>query len=215
MDRKQGLIEEYRSLRDEILRRQNARVLVLGFTLTAIGAVIGLSLGGKVPATQLPTFVFALSLFGLVLLLAALLFTIQNTQQIDIIASYISTFIEPEIDGIQWECKWRAYREIRALTPKLGRMPLGTSKPLAVYYGVLTATMCAVPIVVGVRDHFIAYVFIFLLALPCLLCSANLYLRFTAGWKVNWAILDPAEPSDDASTELPTADRFNDTSHVT
>jgi len=186
-----GLIEEYKSLREEIMRRQDARLLVLGFTVTGIGTVIGLTLGSNSVAVQgLNYYALALISFALVMLITALLMTIHHSQQIDVIAAYIRKYIEKSVSNIQWESRWTHYRESRRSNPKAGGLPLGTSKPLALYYGFLTIAVYSVSFVTGLHNYWPALTIVSVLAIISLVCSFDLYTRRTRGWKTNWDAVD-------------------------
>jgi hypothetical protein len=185
-----GLIEEYKSLREEILKRQDTRTTILGFTVTAIGTVIGLSLQGSIPQSRdIDYFAFALISFALLLIIAALLLTIQHTQQIDTIAGYIKKFIEPNA-GIHWESYYGRYRNLKRSNPKTGGTPLGTSKPLALYYGALSIAVYTVGFGVGLNHHLLPLILISVLAMGSLSCSYDLYSRKTRGWRINWEAMD-------------------------
>jgi hypothetical protein len=185
------LIEEYKLLREEIMRRQYARLVVLGFTVAGIGTVIGLTLGNNSVAVQgLNYYALALISFALAMLTAALLLTIHHTQQIDIISAYIRKYIEPKVSGIQWESRWTRYRESMHSNPKACGLPLGTSKPLAFYYGFLTAAVYSVSFVTGLHNYLPALTVVSILAIISLACSFDLYKRKTKGWKINWDVID-------------------------
>jgi hypothetical protein len=186
-----GMIDEYKSLRDEIISRQDARTNILGFTITGIGVTIGL----VISAIDLKTgginyFAFALISFALLIIIAALILTIQHTQQIDTISGYIKKFIEPNIYGIKWESYYGKYRNLRKRNPKSGGMPLGTSKPLAIFYCILALATCLLLLPVGLLHYWYATTFIVLLTIVSLSFSFNLYLRKTKGWHFNWNELD-------------------------
>ena len=190
-DRCEAQLEEYRSLRQEIMSRQNARLLILGFTVTAIGTIIGLALQGEMALSQgLNHYVFALIIFAIVLIIAALVLTIHHTQQIDVIGAYIRKFIEPQVAGLDWQTRWTRYRESKRPTPETGGVPLGTSKPLALYYAFLTISSYSATFVIGLYRHWGAFTFVLILALCSLACSYDLYKRKTKGWRINWDMLD-------------------------
>ncbi len=184
-------LEEYRSLRQEIMSRQNARLLILGFTVTAIGTIIGLALQEEISLSDgLNHYAFALMTFAIVLIIAALVLTIHHTQQIDVIGAYIRKFIEPKVAGLEWQTRWTRYRESKRSTPEAGGLPLGTSKPLALYYAFLTISSHSVTFVIGLYYHWGAFTLVSILALCSLACSYDLYKRKTKGWRINWDVLD-------------------------
>jgi len=181
---KEAMLEEYRSLREEIMRRQYARLLILGFTVTAVGTVLGLTLrtapraGGEVDYYAL-----ALICFAEAVLIAAVLMTKSQTQHIEIIAGYIRTYIESQREGLGWESRWAQYRRMR---PTGFSLPLGASRPLAVYYALLSIGAYCTCFVVGLHCHVVPLVLASLLTLTCLLCAVDLFLRRTRSWRINW-----------------------------
>jgi len=185
-------IEEYKSLRQEIMSRQNARLLILGFTIAAIGTILGLTLQEEI-SLGLNYYAFALITFAIVIVIAALILTIHHTQQIEVIAAYIRKFIEPKVIGLDWETNWIHYRESKRSNPKAGGLPLGTSKPLALYYAFLTISAYSVTFVIGLYHHRIALILVSILALCSLAFSYDLYKRKTKGWRINWDVLDGQE----------------------
>ena len=173
------------------MNRQNARFLILGFTIAAIGTVLGVTLREGISLGQgLNYYAFALISFALMLIIAALVLTIHHTQQIDVISAYIRKFIESKVVGLSWESHWTHYREVKRSNPKAGGLPLGTSKPLAVYYALLTISIYLVTFVTCLYHHWFAFIFISILAVCSLACSYDLYKRKTKGWRINWAVLD-------------------------
>jgi len=85
MEDREILINEYRSLRSEILKRQDSRLLLVGFSITAIAALLGILLKDN---STLSNFTYAsISMFiGVFLIITiALLLNLQQTQQIDIL----------------------------------------------------------------------------------------------------------------------------------
>lgn len=186
-----GIIEEYKYLREEITRRQDARLVILGFTVTGVGTVIGLTLGNPSVTNQgINYYALTLISFALVILIAALLITIHHTQQIDVISAYIKKYIEPNVSGIKWESRWTYYREVIRSNPKTGGLPLGTSKPLSLYYGFITIAVYSISFVTGLHTYWYTLTTVSLLAMVSLACSFDLYKRKTKGWKINWNVTD-------------------------
>jgi hypothetical protein len=186
-----GLLEEYKTLREEIMRRQDARILILGFTVTGIGTVIGVILGNNPGAVQgLDYYALALVSFALVMLITALLITINHTQQIDVISAYIIKYIESKVDSIQWETRWNRYRISRRSNPKAKGLPLGASMPLAFYYGFLTVAVYSISFVKGLYNYWLVFLIVSSMTMVSLFYSFDLYKRITKGWKINWDIAD-------------------------
>lgn len=163
-------IEEYKSLRQEIMSRQNARRLILGFTITAIGSIIGFVLQGEIALEyDLDYYAFSLIIFAIVIIIAALILTIHHTQQIDVIGAYIRKFIEPKMPGLNWQTYWFRYRELRRYSPKTAGLPLGTSKPLSLYYAFLTLSTYSITFIKGLHNHLVALILLSMIVL-CSFC---------------------------------------------
>lgn len=188
---KDVLLAEYKSLRDEIMKRQDHRLLILAFTITGSGSVIGLTLGKATDiASPVKLLTFALISFVLAVIIAAILLTIQITQQIDVISSYIRKFIEPQLDGMGWEIRWQSYRESKRRSSDSSGLPLGTSKPLAIFYSFLTIAIYSLSYAAGINQNISEIVFLSLLAIVPLGCAYNLYKRKSKGWRIGWEIID-------------------------
>ena len=186
-----ALLEEYKSLREEVLKRQDARLYILGFTLAAIGTIIGFALNEKdITRFEFDGYILALVTLALIILNAALILTIQYTQQIDIISSYIRKYIESKITEIGWETRWTHYRNLKKCNPKSAGLPLGTSKPLALFYALLTASVYYIASISKVNKFQIAFAIVSVLAIFSFFFSYDLYMRKTKGWKINWDLLD-------------------------
>ena len=109
-----GVLEEYKTSRTELMKRQDARLYIIGFTMAAIGTILGLILRDYASiAHELNYYVTTLVCFALIMLIVALILTTQHTQHIIFISKYIRKFIEPEIHGIRWETRWNEYRELK------------------------------------------------------------------------------------------------------
>lgn len=191
MDYDNGIFEEYRSLREELMKTQSYRQVVLGFTVTGVGAVIKTTLGQGPPSIRgLNYYALGLISFALVLIIAALVLTRHHTQQIDIIGGYIRKFIEPRAKGLCWESRWMRYRESMRSRGRGSALPLGTSKPLSLFYGLLTIGTFSLSFVFGLYRSFPAICWLVGLLLFSLSVSADLYLRRRKSWKTNWEIIE-------------------------
>lgn len=185
-----AILEEYKSLREEIMRRQDARLLILGFTVAAIGTIVGLALRDAPQTVQgLNYNALALISFALALIIAALLLTIQHTQLINCISGYIREFIEPELGGLGWETRWNRLRQLARANPKRITTPLVASKPLAAYYCFLTIVTYAMAFVVGLQYYRLALALVSCLAIGACICAYDLYKQKTKGWRVNWDVI--------------------------
>ncbi|KPK65393.1 MAG: hypothetical protein AMK73_03110 [Planctomycetes bacterium SM23_32] len=186
-DKYEGMLAEYGSLREEIMRRQQARLLILGFTLAGVGAVLGVALGSDSSTSpELDHVVFGLTGWGVLLVNGALMLTIYHTQAIERIAAYIRTFIEPEVDGLQWETRWAAFRQGRGAR-RIPALPMGLSRPLAVFYALLSLAMYATAFSGGLQFSWVAMVLASSLEVTSLLLAADLYVWRSRNWDSDWS----------------------------
>ena len=186
-----GFYEEYKSLRQEIANRRNARLYILGFTLTIVGILIGLTLGVNLNAIHgLDYYSLGLICFAMVMIIVALLMTIHHTQRKIIICAYIRKYIEPAVSGLQWETRWVRYLENRYSNPKAGGLPLEMSKTLALFYGFLTIATYSISFITGLQKYWLSILILTVLALYALACSFDLYKRVSKGSKYNWDLID-------------------------
>lgn len=179
MAAKEGLLAEYASLRQEILKRQDARLATLGYSVTAVGAVIGFSFKPAPQGAQMfDYFAFVLTGFAFVVIIGALLLTVQNTQQMDALAKYIREAVEPGL-GMGWETWWARYR-------KSYGMRLGTSRALALYYAVLTTGIYGVTLLAGLYLYLPALLILTALAVVSLAFCFDLSERKSRAWAFRW-----------------------------
>ena len=135
---KEGILEEYKNLRQEIHQAQNTRIYVLGFTLALVGTLIQSSFSEE-GFLEIISSWFLLDCFALVAIIAALYITVSCTQDIERLAAYIRTNIEIFIDGINWETHLLTIKQSksgvrRSITKSVG----GSSKYLASVYFLLS-----------------------------------------------------------------------------
>jgi hydroxymethylpyrimidine pyrophosphatase-like HAD family hydrolase len=113
-------LEEYRTLRGEILAKQGQRVQVLAFNVAAFGAIIVATAQKAITSLSNPTegalIVFCGSVGHFAVLVPSIYFTIRHSQQISNIGTYIIDFIESKDEGLNWHTHWRETRAPRART---------------------------------------------------------------------------------------------------
>ncbi len=199
MNTNDALLEEYKTLREEIMRTTRDRQIVLGFTITGVGTILGLILKHPQQTRDSMTglqglnwYVLALTSFALLMLIAALLLTKRHTQSIDRISAYIRKFIESNVEGLNWETRWTRFRESKTTKIRVGRFSLGPSKPLglskslAVFYAFLAIGVYAMCFVTGLHHHIFAFSFVTFLFVVCITCCFDLYMRKLKSWKIDW-----------------------------
>jgi hypothetical protein len=142
------LLEEYKTLRTEILNRQNVNIKLFQFTIVALGAIIGilsLFLKDNLQNYQFFTpelisnFLLIFSTFAMTIIDASLFYTIFNDNQIHIIGAYIKKYIEGGIPELNWQSRWKEYKNQNLF--------IKTNMPRSVYYLFL-----AIPLVVLVSS---------------------------------------------------------------
>jgi len=193
------LLEEYKTLREEIMRTQRDRQVVLGFAITGVGTILGLIFkdfqkehnGGSL-VREPSWYGFALISIALLVLIGSLLLTRQHTLTIERISSYIRNFIEPNVDGLNWETRWTRYRmsaetKIR-FVPFLRRsfLPMGFSKALTLFYCFLVIGIYVMTFLIGLHHRTGAFVFVTALFFMCLALCNDLYFHISKSWKIDW-----------------------------
>jgi len=189
-----AMLKENELLRQEIHHVDTIRFYILVFTVPAIGAIIGL-IADRVPrripsngTIEIDYFVFGLSVFALLLLIASQRFTIYCSQRIRITGSYIKHYIESKINGLNWETKFSQIRELRIL---------GTSRPLAFFYFLLSVAVFSFSVVANPAYWFwrygistvvlCHYIVIILLFLASLYYSRDSWSHTSKGWHFEWS----------------------------
>ncbi len=115
---KDGLLEEYRTLRSEILNAQGRRLQTISLTVGAFGLILSITagavLGSNITSAETRLLV---SIGGAVALYAVLipsLIMLRSTQQtIQRLGEYIRLFIEPRVPGLNWEQQWYNFKRQR------------------------------------------------------------------------------------------------------
>lgn len=173
-------LEEYKSLRQEILSAQQSRLLILGLVSAALGVVLGILAPGRTSPGGVSVETVGLILFSQLFVLAACIVTVQRGQAIVGIAEYIRVFIEPEFDGIHWETR---IRKLQSIHPRR-RYKMGASRSFAAYYAALALSLGALGLYLTFRTWWMIPVGVFLLA--DLVPIRNLWRQRSFGWKFQW-----------------------------
>ena len=122
------ILEEYKTLRQEMLKNQETRYIILGFTITSLGILLGLSLKEAPATTTFPGNSLALIVYAFLIIGAAVWATIHHTQNIDRLGGYIREVIEPQLPELHWETVWMGFRESLRKAGSTQGLPMGTSK---------------------------------------------------------------------------------------
>lgn len=112
---REEVLEEYRTLRSEILNAQGRRLQTISLTVGALGVVLSISadavLGANLVTVEERLEVAvggAIALYAI--LIPSLIMTMSTQQTIQRLGEYIRIFIEPRVSGLQWEQKWHDFK---------------------------------------------------------------------------------------------------------
>ena len=128
-------IEEYKTLREEILQNQRALVQFLTIFISMSTAVFGYALSNESSYGMLAP---------LILLIPGVYLVVGQWEQMYRIGAYIRLVIEPELPGLSWESSWA---ELRSFGLKSTRNPFWrfnkTAAVLVVFHGFEILCVCA------------------------------------------------------------------------
>jgi hypothetical protein len=184
-DEKEGILAEYKTLRDEIISAKGRRLQTVSLTVGAVGAILsiiaGAVLGSDIPSTETR---FAISIGGGIALYGVLIpseiMTTHLQQTIQQIGTYIRVFIEPQIPGLNWENRWTAYKSQH-------RLPKGLGGIGSIYY-FLSLLPLMLPLYI-ISQRIQNWFLIFVLApfvLWSLFLSYDMHAAISKGWKSQW-----------------------------
>ena len=173
-DNSASRLEEYRTLRSEILAKQGQRVQVLAFNVAVFGAIIvataqkaiEFSLSSPIEGALI---VLSGSVGHFAVLVPSIYFTIRHSHQISNIGTYIIDFIESKDKDLNWHTHWRKTRAPRARTALaliyagLATVNLALSLVALYHIGLLTPNYYVLPVIFG---------------LVSLLLASNLWLKW-------------------------------------
>jgi len=168
-------LEEYRTLRSEILAKQGQRVQVLAFNVAAFGAIIVATAQKAIEfslsnPTEGALIVLSGSVGHFAVLVPSIYFTLRHSQQISKIGTYIIESIESRDEGLHWHTYWR--HQVRA--------PRARTALALIYAGLaivnLTLSLLALYCVGLLIPNY--YVIPIILGLISLLLTSNLWPRF-------------------------------------
>jgi len=182
MDPDNARLEEYKALRAELMRRQGARETILGLTTVSVATLFGVASKEVSPKVMAPTLTgFSVVVFAYLIVIAAITITSDHTQMINLLGAYIRESIESKVEGLNWHTHRFAYRRARR-GRVLSRLPLGASKPLAIYYLLLSLSAYGCILFLGFAHDLGRLLFVSVLALIAVISALDLYVRFLPGW---------------------------------
>lgn len=157
------LLEEYKTLRAEILNHQNMTIKLFQFTIVALGGILGV-LGlflrfnsGNLEPDTISKYVLIFSTFGIIVIDASLFYSISIGKQMDVIAAYIRKYIESKIGDLNWETRWEKYRdnELPTITRRMS---------ISIYYLLLALSLTLIGLSGGINLGNIYFRIIFLVS---------------------------------------------------
>ena len=116
MEDKDYLIEEYKTLRQEILQKQIIAVSNFTFAISVSGAILGYALKEKSG--------FAL-LAPLTILIPSVYLIFYQFEHQGRIGAYIRREIEPKLEGLSWATSWHGFLESGLWKPKSQLLKIG------------------------------------------------------------------------------------------
>ncbi len=184
-DERDGILAEYKTLRDEIISAKGRRLQTVSLTVGAVGAILsiiaGAVLGSDIPSTETR---FAVSVGGGIALYGVLIpsqiMTTHLQQTIQRIGGYIRVFIEPQVPGLNWENRWNIHKSQH-------RLPKGLGGIGGIYYflSLLPLLLPLYIISLGTQNWFLIFVlapFIFW----SLYLSYDMQAAISKKWKWQW-----------------------------
>lgn len=180
-----GILEEYKMLRDELLSAKARRLQTVSLSVGAVGVILSITagavLGSDIPFAEER---LALSLGGSIalygILIPSQIMTTHLQQTIQRIGSYIRVFIEPLVSGLNWENRWHIHKSQH-------RFPKGLRGIGSIYF-FLSLLPLLLPIYImsqRPQNWFLVFVltpFVFW----SLYLSYDIQATISSGWKWEW-----------------------------
>jgi len=184
-DEKDGLLAEYKALRDEILAAKGRRLQTVSLTVGACGAILSITAGAVLgsniasAASQLAVAIGgSIALYGIVI--PSQIMTSHLQQTIHRTGGYIRVFIEPRVPGLNWESRWAVHKTQHQLSKGLGGIG-------GIFY-FLTFLPLLLPLYI-VSQSTPNWPLIFVLvpfAFWSLYLSYDMHAAISKGWKWQW-----------------------------
>lgn len=180
-----GLLEEYKTLRAEILAAQGRRLQTVSLSIGIFGVIFSIVantlLGSnmRMRDTQLIIAVGgSIALYGIVIPGSIMIINLQRS--IQRIGSYIRVFIEPKIPGLNWENRLVTFKK----KEHLSRGMLGIS---GIYY-FLSLLPLSFPLYVLIQKATSWFLILILVPFICwsLYLSYDMQAGSSKGWKGQW-----------------------------
>jgi hypothetical protein len=186
-DEREGLLAEYKTLRDEILVAQGRRLQTVSLTVGIFGVIFSivantlLGTNTPIPDTQLAIAIGGgIALYGIVI--PGLIMTANLQRSIQRIGSYIRIFIEPRIQGLNWENRLLDYK-------KQAHLAHGMSGIGGIYF-FLSLLPLSFPLYVLSQNNSSWYWALIFVPFTCwsLCLSYDMQAAVSKGWKGQWQV---------------------------
>ncbi len=188
MDQDAVIIEEYKSLRQEMISLQGWRLTILAFTAAGMSSIFALSLKSIIEANgTINNTVISIAITSLYVLLIPSIFLMRSTQQqLKRVANFIRCRVETKLAGLEWETDSHNARS--------GATERGGVRGIAMVY--IGFTFLPLTILLFLTTSICDKVFI----IPTITFALSIYLSldlryaFSNGWKsTTWLTLKADE----------------------
>jgi len=194
VEEKEGLLTEYKTLRDEILTAKARRLQTMSLAIGAFGVIFSIIassvLGVSIPTSEMKLTVSiggGIALYGIVIPSLSMIISLQQTVQR--IGEYIRLFIEPHIPGLNWENQWRVYKT-------QNHLPRGLRGVGSIYYFLsLLPLLLPAYILAQNTQHWIPVVALLPFSCWSLYLSYDMHAAVSKGWKTHWESNKKEAPS--------------------
>lgn len=180
------MIEEYKTLRDEIISAKGRRLQTTSMTVGAMGVLLSVIASAVLdPNTFTPSIRFIASLAGgiamYLILIPCQIMNISLQQTIQRIGDYIRIFIEPNIPGLEWETRWADHK-------KQHRLAHGVRGISGIFLFLAFLPWLLPIIALSYSQKSLPFIAIFvLLFCVSIYLSLDMHNALSSGWKWNWS----------------------------
>jgi O-antigen/teichoic acid export membrane protein len=183
-----AILEEYKTLRTEILQWQNQRVKILSLVITAMAGLLSL-FGGLLlnSSGDDPTRISLLSIVGslamYVILIPLELLLISSHRQVSRIGKYIRVHIEPKLPGLEYESRLledRPQSDTLHGIRSMGKVCLALS--------IVPLVLPAISYVMFSAADWSRYAFVAPFFMASVYMAFDLWFTFSKKWHINYWI---------------------------
>jgi len=195
------MLEEYKTLRDEIISAKGRRLQTTSMTVGAMGVLLSVIAATVLDSNLFkPEMQFVAALGGgiamYLILIPCQMMNISLQQTIQRMGDYIRIYIEPNIPGLEWETRWAEHK-------KQHRLAHGVRGISGIFLFLAFLPWLLPLLTFCYSQHALPFIaaFIFLFCVSLYL-SLDMHNALSAGWKWNWFMPNPfqAETNSTSST---------------